>query len=127
MDAAGFGLPVLEDSTHLMAYEFARARRYERPISIMALATASVPSAEAITLRFADMLAVDRGREVALVLMPETDAQGLAGAMRRIRAALPVGTPIGAASFPEDALTLEDLTDAAINRATAPLGAAEAA
>lgn len=123
----GFGLPVIEDPAHLMAYEFARARRYERPISVLALPADDVPSGDIVRLRFSDIVALDRRRDVALVLLPETDSTDLAGALRRIRANMPVGIRIGGASFPEDALTLEHLMDVAADRMGVRVGATEAA
>jgi hypothetical protein len=111
---SGFGLPVIDDPGHLLAYEFGRARRYERPISVMALPASAVREDGPARLRFSDILTLDRRRGLALILLPETGSAGLAGAVRRIRAALPAGVPIGGASFPDDALTLEDLLDTAI-------------
>lgn len=123
----GFGLPVIEDPAHLMAYEFARARRYERPISVLVMAQEDVPSGDTVHLRFSDMLAMDARRDLALVLLPETNATDAAGAARRVRAGLPVGVHFGVASFPDDALTLDDLFDAATSRLATPAGATEAA
>jgi hypothetical protein len=108
-----------------MAYEFARARRYERPISMMALPWAGLPE-DAVLLRFSDILAIDRRRETAYVMMPETDAPGAAGAVRRVRDAV-ADVRVGAATFPEDALTLQDLMEAAAGRISSAPSTAEAA
>lgn len=118
--ATGFGLPVIDDPGHLMAYEFGRARRYERPVSVMALHTAAIPEDAPVRLRFSDIFTVDRRRGLALILLPETGSAGLAGAVRRLREGLPPKVSIGGASFPDNALTLEDLLEAAIGGISTP-------
>ncbi|MFN8108273.1 MAG: hypothetical protein U0Y82_00220 [Thermoleophilia bacterium] len=122
-----FGLPVIPDPDHLMSYEFARARRYERPIAVMALAADQLPDDGDLRLRFSDMVTVDVRRGAVVALMPETDGTDLAGALRRVRAALPVGATVGGAAFPDDALTLANLVDVALERCGIGIAATEAA
>lgn len=107
---------MLNDAAHLLAYEFARARRYERPISVVAIDPADLPDQSDVRLRFCDLLCTDPRTGSALIVLPESNATSLAGTVQRIRGALAPDVRLGAASFPDDALTLEETVSLATAR-----------
>ena len=123
---------MLNDAAHLLAYEFARARRYERPISVVAIAPTDLPDQSDVRLRFCDLrdtlfdtllltaecdlLCTDPRTGAALIVLPESNATSLAGTVQRIRGALAPDVRLGAASFPDDALTLEETVSLATAR-----------
>jgi hypothetical protein len=109
--------PSLEELRRLMAYEFNRARRYDRPLAIISLTgapTERVPS----LLRLYDVICSARDGKL-VVLLPETNATGVLGLVNRLKEELGVGVAIGSACFPEDALTLEDLVACAMRGTSA--------
>lgn len=103
---AGDALPSLEDALPAFSMELARARRYERPLSAIS-APQSVLVNNRVPLRVTDVAAqIAGGRFIALLIETgREDAEALAERIRRESQAHDVRV----ASFPEDALTLDDL------------------
>ena len=99
-------LPALDDALAVFSMELARARRYERPLSAMS-APQSIVLEDRVPLRVTDIAArLTNGRFIALLI--ETgpdDAEALAERIRREDGECDVRV----ASFPEDALTLDEL------------------
>ena len=134
----------LDDSSEQIKNEFARSRRFHHPLSVVVvhafnkdeevaremlkslqrdmltrLSSARIGQAVGEAIRQTDILIKDRfGRYI--VLCAETDLEGarlLAGRIARVveaRTGLQVN--YGCASFPEEALTFDDLLDLARNR-----------
>ncbi|MBI3967637.1 MAG: hypothetical protein HY329_18525 [Chloroflexi bacterium] len=131
-----------EESLEEINTEVVRSRRYERPLSVIvvairsdrddeersvlddALATSEVLRAVSRQLRRTDLIVDRRDRRQVLVLSPETNPLGSALLADRLRSALATELGLtahfGAASFPEDALTFEEL----LRRAEEQLGRA---
>jgi hypothetical protein len=107
-DDRGAHLPALSDVVTLMEYEVARARRYRRPLSLMAVPLETM-LASRVRLRFTDLFAVTPDGETVLVLLPETDAVGADGLARRIQLASRTDDELPVVIFSEDGVTLHDL------------------
>jgi hypothetical protein len=99
-----------------MQFELLRARRYERPLSLV-----SFPWPEdrvPMGLRMFDIAArVGRGKMV--VALTETDREGAIAFAQRASGWLATDERISVATFPQDALTLESLIEAL---SAAPIG-----
>lgn len=109
--------------------ELTRARRYERPLSVISFAVerrvgsprlaVTVGRAMADSLRITDFVGVtDQGHAVAV--LPETGRDVLSGLLSRVEEQVGrsgVRGRLGYASFPDDAVTWRELTDVAFGRA----------
>ena len=94
----------------LMEYELARARRYERPLSLAAIPL-SVQVSARNPIRFSDLFAISPDGEHVLVMLPETDAAGAGALARRLQESGGAVDDITVATFPDDGVTLSDLID----------------
>ncbi len=101
-------LPALADVVTLMEYEVARARRYRRPLSLMAVPVDTM-LASRVTLRFTDLFALTPDGDTVLIMLPETDASGADGLARRIQVASRTEDEMPVVGFAEDGVTLHDL------------------
>ena len=79
-------LPALADVVTLMEYEVARARRYRRPLSLVAVSLETMLASE-VRLRFTDLFGLAPDGDTVLVMLPETDTTGAYGLVRRIQLA----------------------------------------
>lgn len=119
-------LPTFHELRPLFERELRRARRYERPFSILVLGFARTlePAQRAHRLAQLGSLLQDRLRETDLVgyladsgefaaLLPEADASTVVQGAERIRQLWMAGDAVnlvaGAATYPADGLTLDDL------------------
>jgi GGDEF domain-containing protein len=142
----------LDEAKEEIKSEILRGRRYRRPISLMVMKVdpASVKVALQRTVeevqrammeryvflglarliskqtRRIDILVEQEGKEQFLVLCPETDTSGVTNALGRIQQAarenLGLTLSWGVASFPDEALTFEDLLQKAEENMTAAHG-----
>lgn len=105
-EAAVSELPSLDEALAVFSMEVARARRYERPLSAMT-APRSIILEDRVPLRVTDVAAhLGSGRFIALLIETgPSEAQALAERIRRQDPECDVRV----ASFPEDALTLDEL------------------
>lgn len=90
----------------LIGAEIDRARRYERPLSVMWVPIATRTSAELLRGVIRDTDQTAPGRDGVIVVLPETDPTGVRVCVERVAAA--VGVPdssIRVVNFPDDALT----------------------
>jgi hypothetical protein len=108
--------PALTSVLPRMQFELLRARRYERPLSLV-----SFPWPEdrvPLGLRMFDIAArIGRGKMV--VALTETDREGAVAFAERASGWLATDDRISVATFPQDALTLESLIEAL---SAAPIG-----
>jgi hypothetical protein len=104
----GAKLPALADVVALMEYEVARARRYRRPLSLVAVPLDTM-LASRVRLRFTDLFALTPDGDTVLVMLPETDTTGAYGLVRRIQVASRTSDEMPIVSFSEDGVTLHDL------------------
>lgn len=141
----------LDEAKEEIKTEILRSRRYRRPISLMVIKVdpASVKVALHRTVeevqrammeryvflglariiskkvRRMDILVEQEGKEQFLVLCPETNASGVTNALSRIQQAarenLGLALSWGVASFPDEALTFEDLLQKAEEHMTGAL------
>jgi hypothetical protein len=107
-DERDANLPALADVVTLMEYEVARARRYRRPLSLMAVGLETM-LASRIRLRFTDLFAATPDGDTVLIMLPETDAAGAFGLTRRIQVAARTDDEMPIVSFSDDGVTLHDL------------------
>jgi hypothetical protein len=101
-------LPALADVVTLMEYEVARARRYRRPLSLVAVPLETMVESE-VRLRFTDLFGRTPDGDTVLVMLPETDAAGAYGLVRRIQLAGRTEEDMPVVAFSEDGVTLHDL------------------
>ena len=101
-------MPALADVVTLMEYEVARARRYRRPLSLVAVSLETMLASE-VKLRFTDLFALAPDGDTVLVMLPETDATGAYGLVRRIQVASRIEEDMPVVSFKDDGVTLHDL------------------
>jgi hypothetical protein len=101
-------LPALADVVTLMEYEVARARRYRRPLSLVAVSLETMLASE-VRLRFTDLFALAPDGDTVLVMLPETDATGAYGLVRRIQVASRTEEDMPVVGFQDDGVTLHDL------------------
>jgi hypothetical protein len=101
-------MPALADVVTLMEYEVARARRYRRPLSLVAVSLETMLASE-VKLRFTDLFALAPDGDTVLVMLPETDATGADGLVRRIQVASRIEEDMPVVSFKDDGVTLHDL------------------
>ena len=101
-------LPALADVVTLMEYEVARARRYRRPLSLVAVSLETMLASE-VRLRFTDLFGLAPDGDTVLVMLPETDASGAFGLVRRIQVASRIEEDMPVVSFKDDGVTLHDL------------------
>lgn len=97
----------------LMEYEVARARRYERPLTLAVVPTDALARSSR-EMRLSDLVAAMPTDGVTLVMLPETDSAGGESLVRRLNEE---GVPVDDVSivtFPDDGLTLADLIDRAL-------------
>jgi len=92
----------------LMEYELARARRYERPLSLAAVSPEAVLSAR-FPLRFSDLFAQTPDGAWVLVMLPETGGAGASALARRLQESDDAADQIRVVTFPDDGVTLGDL------------------
>jgi hypothetical protein len=102
----GTGLPALDDVATVMEYELARARRYERPLSLTAVPL-EIVRREAISLRLSDLFALSPAGDALIIMLPETDAAGAGALVGRLGQDGALDIPV--VTFPTDGFTLEDL------------------
>lgn len=101
-------LPALADVVTLMEYEVARARRYRRPLSLVAVSLETMLASE-VRLRFTDLFGLAPDGDTVLVMLPETDTTGASGLVRRIQLASRIEEDMPVVSFKDDGVTLHDL------------------
>jgi hypothetical protein len=101
-------LPALADVVTLMEYEVARARRYRRPLSLVAVSLETMLASE-VRLRFTDLFGLAPDGDTVLVMLPETDTTGAYGLVRRIQLASRIEEDMPVVSFKDDGVTLHDL------------------
>ncbi len=101
---------MLDDVMTLMEYELARARRYERPLSLAAIPLSTQVSAR-IPIRLSDLFAISPDGEYVLVMLPETDGAGAGALARRLQESGGAVDDITVVTFPDDGVTLSDLID----------------
>jgi hypothetical protein len=101
-------LPALADVVTLMEYEVARARRYRRPLSLLAVSLETMLASE-VRLRFTDLFGLAPDGDTVLVMLPETDTTGAYGLVRRIQLASRIEEDMPVVSFKDDGVTLHDL------------------
>ena len=101
---------MLEDVMTLMEYELARARRYERPLSLAAIPL-SVQVSARVPIRFSDLFALSPDGRHVLVMLPETDGAGAGALARRLQETGGSVDDITVVTFPDDGVTLTDLID----------------
>jgi hypothetical protein len=119
-------LPLLRDAVALLESELARARRYERPCSVLVLRPGSGTQHASVThagtilrrsIRENDLACFDAATERFVVALPECTGSAAQAAGNRLREVLRVRTGAdfvdGSATFPFDALILDDLIEAA--------------
>jgi hypothetical protein len=119
-------LPFHRDAVALFESELARARRYERPCSVLVLRLgsgarhSSVEHAGVIlrrSIRENDVASFDAATERFILALPECEREAAQAAGERLRDFLRLRTGIefvvGSATFPFDALILDDLIEAA--------------
>jgi hypothetical protein len=129
----GASLSPLVDPDDVLAFEFGRARRYERALSIVVIAPTSWPDEQGTEPPRVLPLLTAAGlreilRETDIMCYQPTDGRFVLGltesngpaarlALERVQALfkerLRIDLAIGVAQFPSDGLTLEDLVDAA--------------
>lgn len=134
-------LPLLDELRPLFERELRRSRRYERPLSVLVFALPPLPRerrAEGLArlarllrdhLRETDLVARVPGRDEVVALLPEADAPTATGGCERVRSlwAHEDGWPplhAGVATYPDEALVLDDLLGTARPASTAPRGPA---
>ncbi len=102
-------LPELKDALPVFAVELARARRYDRPLSVISAPVLALDP-EQVPLRVTDVAAkTTDGRVIALLIETDNDeADALAERVLRGDTRADVRT----ATFGKDALTLDDLLSA---------------
>jgi hypothetical protein len=118
-------LPALADVVTLMEYEVARARRYRRPLSLMAVPLDTM-LASRVRLRFTDLFALTPDGDTVLVMLPETDTTGAYGLARRIQVASRTTDEMPVVSFSEDGVTLHDLMTQVLETRRGPRAVAQA-
>jgi hypothetical protein len=96
--------PTLDEYLPLIGLELRRARRYERGLSALTLDAAAFPKLP--RGRATDIVAVCDGR--VLIVLPEAGPTDAAHCAERLERATGFA-PLAAASFPEDALTMDTL------------------
>ena len=101
-------MPALADVVTLMEYEVARARRYRRPLSLVAVSLETMLASE-VRLRFTDLFGLAPDGDTVLVMLPETDTTGAYGLVRRIQLASRIEEDMPVVSFKDDGVTLHDL------------------
>ncbi len=99
--------PSLDEFLPLIGLELRRARRYERPLSALAFALDGSPL-ELPRGRATDIVAVSPRDKRLLVVLPETGPAAAAEYAARLDRESGI-RPERTASFPEDALTLDEL------------------
>ena len=107
-DARQATYPTLDEVGSLMEYELARARRYERPLSLVAVPPAAVATPR-FPLRFSDLFVAAPDRRAVVVMLPETTSDGATALARRLLSATGIDGDVRVAAFPEDGVTLDDL------------------
>ena len=115
--------PAFTEVRSLMEYELARARRYERPLSLVAVEPETLKVAR-FPLRFADLFAETADGSRVLMMLPETGADGAAALAQRLQGSDLTTDDLHVASFPDDGVTLDDLVRAVLTPAGATLVAA---
>jgi hypothetical protein len=115
--------PAFAEVRSLMEYELARARRYERPLSLVAVEPETLRLAR-FPLRFADLFAETPDGSLVLMMLPETGADGALALAQRLQGPDVAADDLRVASFPDDGVTLDDLVRAVLTPAGATLVAA---
>jgi hypothetical protein len=129
-------LPLLRDAVSLFESELARARRYERPCSVLVLrasqgvqhvSLAHVGMILRRSVRENDLACFDAAGERFVIALPECERAAAQAAGDRLRDILRVRTGadfvVGSATFPYEALILDDLIEAAAASRRRPLTA----
>ena len=131
-------VPAYRDALPELLAEFARARRYQRPLSVLVMrfngsANGTREQSEPVymqlmvglllggilpeRLRETDQACCDVATARYIILMPELSKSQAQDAVRRlstlVRERVPAATSIGVAEFPKDGLTLEEVIAAA--------------
>ena len=115
--------PVLAEVRSLMEYELARARRYERPLSLVAVDPETLKVAR-FPLRFADLFAETPDGSRVIMMLPETGPDGAVALAQRLQGPDVTADDLHVASFPHDGVTLDDLVRAVLAPAGATLAVA---
>jgi hypothetical protein len=115
--------PAFTEVRSLMEYELARARRYERPLSLVAVEPETLKLAR-FPLRFADLFAETSDGSLVLMMLPETGADGAVALAQRLQGSDVAADDLLVASFPDDGVTLDDLVRSVLTPAGATLVAA---
>ena len=98
--------PTLEEFLPLISLELRRARRYERELSVLAVDRDAYPALP--RGRATDIVAGSPGERRVVIVLPETGPEAVARYAERLKRDTGVA-PLSAASFPDDALTLDVL------------------
>lgn len=103
--------PSLDEFLPLISLELRRARRYERQLTALSFDVEVYP--ELPRARATDLVAVSVSHGRVLVVLPEAGPESAAGYADRLERDIGFA-PVNAASFPDDALTLDVLMQLAL-------------